>query len=340
NAYVYSAFAEPGVNGAYDVVVLGVTDVHYPATLYCHLGDTKTKKMLKGRRELLPESHGNSTGAVSFICSYKSRIAPVVVSLTFKSTDVPTNEVRIAYPKTLRRNVTTCYAVLFNYLRPLQLIQSIEMNRVLGSQHFFVYNHSVSNTTDAVLRHYQRLGLLTVLQWPLPPSDIWYHGQVLAINDCIHRNKFVSRFVAVQDTDELIIPNNHNTFTEVIEAADLEAKMIKTTPGNNFKKHVGTYVFESALHFAIPDLSAWRVASREFSVLQQEEDLMFKYCITPFLHLQRLDRILTFNYRTKAIVRPELVKYAGIHFTHQHKDHATTLVVSKDLAILHHYNPH
>ncbi|MGL4849430.1 MAG: glycosyltransferase family 92 protein [Clostridium sp.] len=42
------------------------------------------------------------------------------------------------------------------------------------------------------------------------PGDIHYYGQIPALNDCIYRYMYQSRYVALHDTDELILPQSVN----------------------------------------------------------------------------------------------------------------------------------
>ena len=58
-----------------------------------------------------------------------------------------------------------------------QLVQAVELNLLLGAEHFFLYNTSISAATDTVIRHYQALGIFTVVQWPVP-DESWYFAQV------------------------------------------------------------------------------------------------------------------------------------------------------------------
>ncbi|CAL1548906.1 unnamed protein product [Lymnaea stagnalis] len=204
-------------------------------------------------------------------------------------------------------------------------------NRVLGAQHFYVYNHSVSNTTDAVLRHYQRLGLLTVMPWPLPTLEVWYYGQILAINDCVYRNTFVSRFVVIQDTDEYIVPNRHGSWLELINAVDAGRAKGKVPP-------LGSYIFESSLHCNNPRPWEWEKVKKDFSISPEDEKFIRRHSLLPFIQLHRMDYIYKYKSRTKAIVRPELILYAGIHYTRKHRERAQLTVVSNDLAIVHHFS--
>lgn len=51
----------------------------------------------------------------------------------------------------------------------------------------------------------------------LGPGDLHYYGQIPALNDCVYRNMYRSRYVAMIDTDELILPQTVNRWTFLSE---------------------------------------------------------------------------------------------------------------------------
>ena len=51
----------------------------------------------------------------------------------------------------------------FNYSRTLDLIEFIELNRLLGVTSFTFYNTSISPQTNCVLEHYNRIGIVQVM---------------------------------------------------------------------------------------------------------------------------------------------------------------------------------
>ncbi|XP_043975925.1 uncharacterized protein LOC122832845 isoform X4 [Gambusia affinis] len=48
------------------------------------------------------------------------------------------------------------------------------------------------------------------------PGDIHYFGQITALNDCLYRNMYRSKYVALHDIDELILPQTVKTWTELL----------------------------------------------------------------------------------------------------------------------------
>lgn len=148
---------------------------------------------------------------------------PNYVSIATGSCDVPSNLLIVqqaALPSKYIRNFTVCLSPLtLQYAAAFDLVEWIELNRILGADKFTVYNHSIASNVLRVLDYYTKRGVVEIFQWNLPisvpnvrgdkiPSEIHYFGQVVALNDCLYRNKKFSKFVVNVDLDEFIIPHS------------------------------------------------------------------------------------------------------------------------------------
>ena len=94
-----------------------------------------------------------------------------------------------------------------------RFIEWVELNIILGANHFTVYNYSIGQDVDRALRLFEYRGLVEVVQWELPMDGIYYYAQHAAINDCLLRNRFRSKYVINSDMDEFIIPHGQDIFT-------------------------------------------------------------------------------------------------------------------------------
>ena len=122
-----------------------------------------------------------------------------------------------------RHNFTVCLSPFNNhYSDSRQLIEWIEMNRIFGATYFTFYSFSMSPSVHAVLNYYRDISIADVLQWNINIVDesllvddriLHYYGQLAAINDCVYRNKRVSKYVVIIDVDEFIVPRYGNDFT-------------------------------------------------------------------------------------------------------------------------------
>ncbi|WAR20973.1 GALT1-like protein [Mya arenaria] len=153
------------------------------------------------------------------------------------------------------------------------------------------------------------------MTWGLPFDDknVWYHGQSLAINDCLYRHMNDFHHIAFIDLDEIIVPKGDSqTWNDVMTN-------LKTTYGKKFTD-ASAFSFKTA--FFSPEFSR-HVYSNELGTVV------------------RTNRTLHFSYRRhKLIVRPERIFELGIHHVSrswpddiQHEN----LVVPKEIAFIHHY---
>ena len=212
----------------------------------------------------------------------------------------------------------------FHYDRAYELIEWIELNRILGVEFFTLYNHTTGPSVDAVLNFYSSQGILKVIPWKLPmgvdtwprmntPVEIHYFGQLAAINDCLRRNRNQTEYLLVIDLDEFIIPRADGVITL--------PQMMKTLPEN------GAYIFCNT--FFRED---WGDTGVEFD----NKDKAVKFRLNTLLKLNREVIISPHNSRSKYIVHPNDAEVLGIHqiwSMGRNKAHR----VGKEVALLHHY---
>ncbi|XP_053176265.1 uncharacterized protein LOC128359976 [Scomber japonicus] len=127
-------------------------------------------------------------------------------------------------------NFTVCISTMFNFTNVLQLVQSLEMMQLLGVDRVAIYKSDCSPETQRVLDYYTKKGLVEVIPWTISnhlkpsrgwlpmhgPGDIHYLGQIPALTDCVYRYMYQSRYVSLQDTDELILPQSVNSWSDLL----------------------------------------------------------------------------------------------------------------------------
>jgi len=145
-------------------------------------------------------------------------------------------------------NLSVCVKPLhYNFNRADQLVEFIEIHRLLGASHFTFYNHSVGEQVDCILRRYMESGLVEVLSWQqldvVSQKEIRTEGIFASLNDCLYRHMFDSQFLLMIDLDELIVPrgNQRVTLTGLLEAANRNIA--------NGSNHVGAYYFRNAFFY-------------------------------------------------------------------------------------------
>ncbi|KAM3615472.1 uncharacterized protein V6R79_002812 [Siganus canaliculatus] len=125
---------------------------------------------------------------------------------------------------------TTCISTMFNFTNVLQLVQSLEALQLLGVDRVVIYQTNNSPETQRVLDYYTHKGLVEVIPWSLSrflklsrgflpehdPGDIHYFGQIPALNDCLYRYMYQTKYMALHDIDELILPQSVNSWSELL----------------------------------------------------------------------------------------------------------------------------
>ncbi|XP_073397491.1 glycosyltransferase family 92 protein F13G3.3-like [Dendrobates tinctorius] len=161
---------------------------------------------------------------------------------TRKTSHVPKFEIQNRNPQPFSANFTVCISTMFgNQENVLQYVQAIEMYRLLGAQKVVVYKNGCSKAICQVLDYYVSKGVLEIIPWPidkyLRTSNAWhqnmnheiqigYYGQLSALNDCMYRNMYKSRYVTLNDMDEIILPRSHKTWDEMMK--EMEKKYPNT----------------------------------------------------------------------------------------------------------------
>lgn len=84
----------------------------------------------------------------------------------------------------------------------------IEFHRLLGVEHFYLYNHHSRDDYLEVLDPYITDGIVDLIDWDYSFSSYnhrsWIDIQVGAYNDAIHKNLNISQWIAFIDTDEFL----------------------------------------------------------------------------------------------------------------------------------------
>lgn len=92
----------------------------------------------------------------------------------------------------------------------------VEYHRLVGVEHFFLYNdHSVDNWQE-VLKDYIDEGLVEVIDWLSDGDTYGYTRQPAIYRDGIQRAMGKTKWLAIIDIDEFVVPMKEQTITECI----------------------------------------------------------------------------------------------------------------------------
>ncbi|XP_035702773.1 uncharacterized protein LOC118434093 [Folsomia candida] len=126
------------------------------------------------------------------------------------------NILKINYPPPRQENpiykVASCtqpfYTLGENMGKPVELVEWMEYQLMMGVEHFLFYNISMSSAFATVLQSYGDVITLLPFNLPIKEKDIVSRGQFIQANDCVYRYRDVARYVTTLDIDEFLIPSD------------------------------------------------------------------------------------------------------------------------------------
>ncbi|XP_057716468.1 uncharacterized protein LOC130931573 [Corythoichthys intestinalis] len=202
----------------------------------------------------------------------------------------------------LEFNLTVCISVMYQPFNDvLRTAQVLEMYRLLGVDKVMIYHTSSGPEMTRLLRSYGQDGLVEIIPWPIDkflyvapgwlPStshaDVHYFGQLVTLNDCIYRSMYRSRYVLLNDVDEIIMPYRHN---------DLVSMM-------------------NELQQQHPDVSEFQIDSQVFTRPENATEIFgtSRWENVPGLDImQRIHRARYYR-QHKMIVQPRLTEETSVH---------------------------
>jgi len=165
----------------------------------------------------------------------------------------------------------------------------IEFHRLVGVEHFYLYNNFSQDDYRAALGPYVREGVVTLYRWEVHP------GQVPAYNHCVQTHRREARWMAFIDIDEFLFAPDGRPVPRVLE---------------EFERYGGVGVnwvmFGSNGHRQPQDglVIENYVARGALEVRIEEEAFLVNKDAPP----DRIERHRPFNTQMKSIVRPRVVR--------------------------------
>lgn len=90
----------------------------------------------------------------------------------------------------------------------------IEFHKLVGVQHFYLYNKNSRDNYQEVLSEYVKSGLVDLIEWPSVDNswnNFCYNIQPGAYNDALQRALGVAKWLVILDTDEFVFPVQERT---------------------------------------------------------------------------------------------------------------------------------
>jgi hypothetical protein len=126
-------------------------------------------------------------------------------------------------------NFSICIPATFGNISSKRFIEFIEMNRIFGADHFYLYDYTageINPMLKSVWNYYSRndsqgKSIVSIMKWIHPPSyedsDVYYHLQLLNIQHCLHRAMLESKYTIFHDLDELFVPVKTSSWSEFVQ---------------------------------------------------------------------------------------------------------------------------
>ncbi|XP_069465458.1 beta-1,4-galactosyltransferase galt-1-like [Ambystoma mexicanum] len=332
--FVLSAYYDTRDQSAVRVLVI----LHHQEVkeLFCRFRcSTRGEHSITSRAELdiHPDRFGFPYGMADLLCPVPEDCDAKYLSI-HRSTEgnddqLPKFEIKNRYAEPFSANFTVCISALHGgFNNALQFIQTMEMYKLLGAQRvtiYKLYRNCCSDTLEEVLRYYTEEGTLEVIPWPIDlyfrvsrrwqhsdsdDADIGYFGQISTLNDCMYRNMYKSKFISLNDIDEIILPFEHQDWGSMM--VTLQQQNPKAT-AFLFENHV----FPSTMLELSVNTPSWNT--------------------TPGVNLLQCvyrEPKGTNHRNRKMIIDPRKVMQVSVH--HITKAVGMSHEVSSDIAILHH----
>ncbi|XP_039631005.1 beta-1,4-galactosyltransferase galt-1-like [Polypterus senegalus] len=179
-------------------------------------------------------------GLAHFLCRHPCDSSNFTWVKVGRSHEDPSSAVALKLLNTRRRRppqprvgLTVCVPTLSkNFNNVSELVQSLEMFRLLGAEKVILYKDGCSHKIQKVLDFYSREGFLKVFNLTgdsfLIPSNKWDYPKlqqgfpdlklVVALNDCLYRTMYSNRFVVVHGLDKLFLPSTSKNWSDLVSS--------------------------------------------------------------------------------------------------------------------------
>ena len=323
--FVFSAYLDVRKHLYYSkrgVVALAVQsiDVHEP-NLYCLLTDDSGNLVCAetpiNTVLIKPASGEYKYHQYFYICNISSSaITPTFVSFSSKMCLEPSPRIpviQIHNESNSSKKFGVCiHSPLFHVHDAQFIIQTIEMNRILGAQWFTFYIHNAGQDVRRVLEEYSKVGVVDVVRSTLPNISVRYYGQQLLMHDCGYRNMYKVRYLLYTDLDEIVVPQNSQNWAQVMTQID--------------RKSIGAFQFR---HVAL----VGETTSKTLAVCNSSK----KIEMPRFMKFTDQTILFPFSKRSKFLIKPETFARMEIHKPRNLLKGFFTYQVPSEIALLYHY---
>lgn len=103
----------------------------------------------------------------------------------------------------------------------------LEYHQMQGVEHFYLYNNLSEDEYQEVLLPYIQKGLVELIDWPLESDNLgqWNQIQVKACNDALKKAAGETKWLAIIDSDEFIVPTKHLNLKTLLASYEHDPKL-------------------------------------------------------------------------------------------------------------------
>lgn len=116
----------------------------------------------------------------------------------------------IVRPPRVQRSRKVSICAIFKNEAPY-LKEWIEFHRIVGVEHFYLYNNNSDDEFHDVLAPYMKAGIVTLVEWPYPQA------QMRAYWDCVARFRTETQWIGFIDLDEFVVPRKFDCIYDVLQ---------------------------------------------------------------------------------------------------------------------------
>ena len=213
-----------------------------------------------------------------------------------------------------------CYETpLYGNKYDQEIMDSIEMNRLLGATWFTIYVFEAHDKALEILKYYsEELKILdAILNWGHNmPSPAYNRGLLAGVHDCVYRNMFRVRYLVLCDLDEVITPQKGIDWHMMMEELD--------------KPEIAYFSFR---HLGFHKNHSKPI---DFLTCPGRPNLAYKMPSFFAVHNRSVD-VITKNRQVKSIAKPRYSIAVHVHYSRWIMSGYIPHFVSTDLAVLKHY---
>lgn len=112
---------------------------------------------------------------------------------------------KATYDKKYKVSICAIFRNEASYLK-----EWLEFHKIVGVEHFYLYNNFSEDNYREILRSYIECGEVTLIEWPYP------QGQMPAYRDCIERYSQETQWIGFIDIDEYVVPIKMDTIYDFL----------------------------------------------------------------------------------------------------------------------------